>query len=181
MKKEELVEKLEKVGIKGEWINPDEYGFSRTFQFELDGQVIQIEWYCNYSTLMIGNAHFWFDRILAMKGEDMKHEWMTNNPPEEICEYLVTDDCGCLQIATWTNEFYLGHKVIGEWHWERRSYTNVVAWMPLPHPYKSLNDVEQEIRARTIDDFAERLRPFLSIYIDRIKLDEIAEELRCKG
>ena len=28
MSKEELVEKLAKVGINGEWINPDEYGFS---------------------------------------------------------------------------------------------------------------------------------------------------------
>lgn len=83
----------------------------------------------------------------------MKHEWMTNNPPEEIYEYLVTDDCGCLQIATWTNEFYLGHKVIGNWHWERQQYTNVVAWMPLPHPYKPLNEVEQEIRAKAIEEF----------------------------
>ena len=30
------------------------------FQFDLNGQTIEIEWYCNYSTLMIGNAHFWF-------------------------------------------------------------------------------------------------------------------------
>lgn len=76
MKQEELVEKLEKVGIKGEWINPDEYGFSRTFQFELDRQVIQIEWYCNYSTLMIGNAHFWFDRISTYSGYPHRGEWI---------------------------------------------------------------------------------------------------------
>ena len=76
MKQEELVEKLEKVGIKGEWINPDEYGFSRTFQFELDRQVIQIEWYCNYSTLIIGNAHFWFDRISTYSGYPHMGEWI---------------------------------------------------------------------------------------------------------
>ena len=68
MSKEELVEKLAKVGIDGEWINPDEYGFSRIFQFELNGQTLEIEWYCNYSTLMIGNAHFWFDNISAYSG-----------------------------------------------------------------------------------------------------------------
>ena len=42
MSKEELVEKLAKVGIDGEWINPDEYGFRRIFQFELNGQTLEI-------------------------------------------------------------------------------------------------------------------------------------------
>lgn len=76
MNKEKLVEKLEKVGIKGEWVNYDEYNFSRLFQFELNGQVIQIEWYCNYCTLMIGNAHFWFDTIRTNSGYPMSGEWI---------------------------------------------------------------------------------------------------------
>lgn len=76
MTKEELVEKLERAGIKGEWINPDKYGFSRIFQFEIDGQVIQVEWYCNYCTLMIGNAHFWFDRISTYSGYPHRGEWI---------------------------------------------------------------------------------------------------------
>lgn len=76
MSKEELVEKLDKVGINGEWINPDEYGFSRIFQFELNGQMLEIEWYCNYSTLMIGNAHFWFDNISTYSGYPRRGEWI---------------------------------------------------------------------------------------------------------
>ena len=76
MSKEELVEKLAKVGINGEWINPDKYGFSRIFQFELDGQSIQIEWYSNYSTIMIGNVHFWFDRISTYSGYPMQGKWI---------------------------------------------------------------------------------------------------------
>ena len=76
MSKEELVEKLDKVGINGEWINPDEYGFSRIFQFELNGQMLEIEWYCNYSTLMIGNAHFWFDNIRTYSGYTRRGEWI---------------------------------------------------------------------------------------------------------
>lgn len=63
MTREELVEKLEEVGIKGEWRDSDEYAFSRLFEFEIDGQTMQIEWFCNYSTLTIGNAQFWFDTI----------------------------------------------------------------------------------------------------------------------
>ena len=76
MSKEELGEKLDKVGINGEWVNPDEYGFSRIFQFELNGQTLEIEWYCNYSTLMIGNAHFWFDNISTYSGYPRHGEWI---------------------------------------------------------------------------------------------------------
>ena len=76
MSKEELVEKLAKVGINGEWINPDKYGFSRIFQFELNGQTIKIEWFCNYSTLIIGNAEFWFDRISTWSGYPMQGKWI---------------------------------------------------------------------------------------------------------
>ena len=76
MSKEELVEKLAKVGIKGEWIKPNKYGFSRIFQFELNGQTIEIKWFCNYSTLMIGNAHFWFDRISTWSGYPMQGKWI---------------------------------------------------------------------------------------------------------
>ena len=76
MSKEELVEKLAKVGINGEWINPDEYGFSRIFQFELNGQTIKIEWFCNYSTLIIGNAEFWFDRISTYSGYPAQGKWI---------------------------------------------------------------------------------------------------------
>ena len=76
MSQEELEEKLKKVGIYGEWVRPDEYGFSRIFQFDLNGQTIEIEWYCNYSTLMIGNAHFWFDKISTYSGYPYHGEWI---------------------------------------------------------------------------------------------------------
>ena len=76
MSQDELVKKLTEVGINGEWINPDEYGFSRTFQFELNGQIIKIEWFCNLSTLIIGNARFWFDRISTYSGFPMQGKWI---------------------------------------------------------------------------------------------------------
>ncbi len=76
MSKEELEEKLTIVGISGEWVDEDEYGFSRVFQFTLENQIVKIEWYCNYSTLMIGNAHFWFDRISTYSGYPHTGEWI---------------------------------------------------------------------------------------------------------
>lgn len=76
MTKEELVEKLEKVGLKGEWINQDKYGFSRIYQFNLNNQTMQIEWYCNYSTLIIGNIRFWFDDIRINNSYPEKGNWI---------------------------------------------------------------------------------------------------------
>lgn len=76
MSKEELEEKLTSVGISGEWVDEDEHGFSRVFQFTLEDQIVKIEWYCNYSTLMIGNAHFWFDRISTYSGYPHTGEWI---------------------------------------------------------------------------------------------------------
>lgn len=76
MTQEELVNRLEIVGIKGRWINPDKYGFSRIYEFVINEQIIQIEWYVNYSTIMIGNAHFWFDSILLNSAYPMQGEWI---------------------------------------------------------------------------------------------------------
>lgn len=76
MTKEELVKKLEKVELKGEWINQDQYGLSRIYQFDLDNQIIQIEWYCNYSTLIIGNVRFWFDNIRINSSYPEKGNWI---------------------------------------------------------------------------------------------------------
>lgn len=76
MTQEELVNRLEKVDIKGQWINSDEYGFSRTYEFAINEQIIQIEWYANYSTIMIGNVHFGFDNILLHSSYPMQGEWI---------------------------------------------------------------------------------------------------------
>lgn len=76
MTKEELVSTLEKVGINGEWIEHDEWGFSRMFQFKLGEQTMKIEWYHNYSTLIIGNIHFWFDKISTSSGYPYQGKWI---------------------------------------------------------------------------------------------------------
>ena len=76
MTKEELVEKLEKSGLKGEWVNQDKWGFSRIYQFNLGDQIVQIEWYCNYSTLIMGNIRFWFDNIKIISSYPESGEWI---------------------------------------------------------------------------------------------------------
>lgn len=76
MTKTELEEKFLKARIKGEWVSVDEYGFSRIFKFTLDNQIIQIEWYCNYCTLIIGNVRFWFDHININRRYPEVGEWI---------------------------------------------------------------------------------------------------------
>ncbi len=45
------------------WINPDQYGFSRTCSFAVRGVEYKIEWYFNYSTLYCGEMLTLFDNF----------------------------------------------------------------------------------------------------------------------
>ena len=67
----------------------------------------------------------------------MRDKWYTNeNPPEEKEDYMITDDYGDIQIAHWTNSSIIGHGTT-EWHWVGLvQFTHVIAWRPLPEPYK---------------------------------------------
>lgn len=74
---EKLEKALEKFGIKGEWINEDECGFSRNYIFELNGVSYRIVWYTNYSTLIIEDSiHFWFDDIHDHSTYPQKGDWI---------------------------------------------------------------------------------------------------------
>lgn len=42
----------------------------------------------------------------------------------------------------------------------------------------SLAEIKKNVRNKTIDEFVERLRPLLNTYHDRVRLNEIAEEMR---
>ena len=75
--KEKLENYLRKHGIVGAWINPDEFGFSRKFQFELFGTKVLIDWYTNYSTIRIGGiADYWFDRIDDINTYPVVGDWL---------------------------------------------------------------------------------------------------------
>lgn len=64
--KKETVEKIlassKYIQFNG-WINPDEYGFSRTCSFTVRGVEYRMEWYCNYSTLYCGEMLLIFDNF----------------------------------------------------------------------------------------------------------------------
>lgn len=67
----------------------------------------------------------------------MRIAWRTDNPPEERDQYLVTYDNGCIDICRWTNENRFWSNETTNWHWRSAQYCKVVAWMPLPEPYKA--------------------------------------------
>ena len=44
-----------------------------------------------------------------------------------------------MQICRWTNINHFWQDLTMEWHWhwmDAPSYSKIVAWMPLPKPYK---------------------------------------------
>ena len=64
--------------------------------------------------------------------------WETGYPPCETREYLITDNEGRLDICTWTNVF--GGYETDTWFWKTGTYQKVIAWLPLPDPYKEGED-----------------------------------------
>ena len=78
--------------------------------------------------------------VLMEKGvrglDNMRVEWRTDNPPKEKDEYLVTYDCGTMDICWWTNtNMFWPDQESAEWYWLTKPYSKVVAWMPLPKAY----------------------------------------------
>jgi len=74
--KESLEMALRLAGVQGEWINPDQYGFSRDYRIKVGEQEIIIEWYPNFSTVKIGNLYFWADSINPDSGYPYRGEWI---------------------------------------------------------------------------------------------------------
>lgn len=68
------------------------------------------------------------------------HLLSEDKPPETNSSYLITDNYGGLQMASWTNAAYFTINETTDWHWVGlQQYTKVIAWMPLPEPYLIAN------------------------------------------
>lgn len=70
----------------------------------------------------------------------MRIGWRTDDPPKEKEDYLVQYDGGGMDIARWTNVNPIWTTLITGWHWNAAQYCKVVAWMPLPEPYRGGED-----------------------------------------
>lgn len=67
----------------------------------------------------------------------MRIAWRTDRPPKEEEEYLTTLNNGRICVCRWTDrDMFDGRPGTDEWRWQPPQYTWVVAWMPLPEPYK---------------------------------------------
>lgn len=73
---------------------------------------------------------------------DVAPQWIpvTERLPKEICDsYWVCTDSGYQCECRWTNTNRFWPNLTTDWHWnifDIPQYTKVVAWMPLPEPYK---------------------------------------------
>ena len=67
--------------------------------------------------------------------------WRTEDPPQEEKHYLITDNGGGLDICLWTNKLF--GKEVEYWYWNTGTYQKVVAWLPLPVPYKGVKENEK--------------------------------------
>ena len=76
-KKEKLEEYFKSRGIEYRWVKHDKYGFSRHMLFQAYDTVCEIEWFCNYSTIMVdGVAHYWFTMIDDSNCYPRPGEWL---------------------------------------------------------------------------------------------------------
>lgn len=61
------------------------------------------------------------------------------SPKEQEKSYWVCTDSGYQCQCRWTNINHIWTQLTTDWHWhfaDIPQYTKVVAWMPLPEPYK---------------------------------------------
>ena len=71
-----------------------------------------------------------------------KGEWISVSerlPEEENKRYWICTDCGYQCECRWTNVNPFWTYLTTDWHWnimDVPQYSKVVAWMPLPEPYK---------------------------------------------
>lgn len=60
-------------------------------------------------------------------------------PEPENAMYWVCTDTGCQCSCRWTNHNRFWPSLLTDWHWnpfDTPQYSKVIAWMPLPEPYK---------------------------------------------
>lgn len=75
-------------------------------------------------------------------GSENPSKWIPTSerlPENQIKSYWICTDCGYQCECRWTNVNTFWTDLTTDWHWHHMdvpSYQKVVAWMPLPEPYK---------------------------------------------
>ena len=88
--------------------------------------------------MMYDNLSRMLDKLIA----ESKDEWIPVSerlPEEENKRYWICTDCGYQCECRWTNVNPFWTYLTTDWHWnimDVPQYSKVVAWMPLPEPYK---------------------------------------------
>lgn len=87
--------------------------------------------------------------IVVLQPTIEQSQWMPCSerlPELEEKEYWVCTDGGYQCQCRWTNINHIWTNLTTDWHWhimDIPQYSKVVAWMPLPKPYKEGEENEQ--------------------------------------
>ena len=88
----------------------------------------------------------WDEVHNAMQDLPSANQWIPCSerlPEEEKNEYWICTDSEYQCSCRWTNDNPFWHGKTTDWHWnifDIPQYSKVVAWMPLPQPWKEVED-----------------------------------------
>jgi hypothetical protein len=80
-----------------------------------------------------------FDMAIKALEEPQWIPCSEKNPPEEAKRYWICTDGGYQCQCRWTNVNYFWDGLTTDWKWhfmDIPQYSEVIAWMPLPEPWK---------------------------------------------
>lgn len=87
---------------------------------------------------ILNQVIYWIDEAQTVLPEQQWIPVTKRLPKEEKKQYWVCTDTGNQRECRWTNNRF-GMGEFDEWGWsifDMPRYSHVVAWMPLPEPYK---------------------------------------------
>lgn len=93
----------------------------------------------DYDNLAYWEIERWLD---ILPSAEKTREWIPCSerlPDEEKGTYWVCKDTEYQCECRWTNVNHIWTELTTNWHWhimDIPQYTKVIAWMPLPEPYK---------------------------------------------
>lgn len=96
--------------------------------------------YCNKRDEEYKQLAEWLKELKQLREQTRWIPCSERLPEEENKRYWICTDYGYQCECRWTNVNHIWTNLTTDWHWnimDVPQYSKVVAWMPLPEPYKA--------------------------------------------